>query len=99
MDGKLAVRATQTWWGDGENAATVAAGYDKTDGGATSDDDRFYYAGSGAVGKTASCTSPKRPDQDLYAVIQVFTQDRSDPKAMKKLITAYTKAIQQSSAC
>ncbi|MGV9943828.1 hypothetical protein [Streptomyces sp. NPDC003401] len=64
------------------------------------DDSRYLYSGTGAVGKTTtSCKSSEHPGQNLYAVIQVFTPDRSDSGAMKKLITAYTKALEDSDEC
>ncbi|MEU0070367.1 hypothetical protein ABZ027_12600 [Streptomyces sp. NPDC006332] len=100
IDGDIAVRQIQTWWGNRESAATVADAYDKTENGRVTDDDRYLYSGTGGVGKTTeSCKSAKHPDQDLYGVIQVFTQDRADPDAMKKLIMSYTKALEDSSAC
>ncbi|MEU0119553.1 hypothetical protein ABZ137_39245 [Streptomyces bobili] len=100
VDGNVSVRQTQTWWGKGESAATVAAAYDKMDDGQVTDDNRYLYSGTGAVGEaTTSCKSPAHPDQTLYAVIQVFTPDRSDMGAMKRLITAYTKALAVSGEC
>lgn len=100
VDSDLAVRQTQTWWSNGESASTVAAGYDKMDDSQVSNDDRYLFSGTGAVGKTtASCKSTDHPDQTLYAVVQVFTPDRSDSEAMNKLIKAYTKALEGSSEC
>ncbi|WP_405619831.1 hypothetical protein [Streptomyces sp. NBC_00076] len=100
IDGDIAVRETQTWWSDGESAATVAGAYDRTENSQVTDDDRYLYSGTGGVGKTAaSCKSAKHPDQDLYGVTQVFTPDRVDPDTMKKLIISFTKALESSSAC
>ncbi|MFE7645090.1 hypothetical protein [Streptomyces phaeoluteigriseus] len=100
VDGDVSVRQTQAWWGSGESASTVAAAYDKMDDGQVTDDNRYLYSGMGAVGKTtASCRSSDHPDQTLYAVIQVFTPDRSDSGAMKRLITAYTKTLGTSGEC
>ncbi|WP_338895791.1 hypothetical protein WBG99_08795 [Streptomyces sp. TG1A-60] len=100
VDGTISVRQIQTWWSTGESASTIAAAYDKMDDGQVTADGRYLYSGAGAVGKTtASCKTSDHPDQDLYAVIQVFTPERSDSDAMKKLITAYTKGLEQSSRC
>ncbi|MCF4140619.1 hypothetical protein L1856_32905 [Streptomyces sp. Tue 6430] len=100
VDGDVSVRQTRTWWSNGESVSTVAAAYDKMDDGQVTDDNRYLYSGTGAVGKTAtSCKSSEHSGQDLYAVIQVFTPDRSDSGAMKKLITAYTKALEDSGEC
>ncbi|MDX3639017.1 hypothetical protein [Streptomyces sp. MB09-02B] len=100
VDGAVTVRQIQTWWSTGESASTVAAAYDKMEDGQVTDDNRYLYSGTGAVGKTsASCKSSDHLDQNMYAVIQVFTPDRSDSDAMKKLITAYTKELEDSSRC
>ncbi|MDH6624211.1 hypothetical protein M2271_002008 [Streptomyces sp. LBL] len=100
VDDDLAVRQRQTWWGRGERASGVSAGYEKMDDGQATDDGRYIYSGTGPVGKTsASCKSSDHPDQGLYAVVQVFTPDRSDSDAMKKLIMAYTKALEDSTEC
>jgi hypothetical protein len=100
VDGDISVRQIQTWWSNGESASTVAAAYDKMDDGQVTDDDRYLYSGAGAVGKTAkTCKSSEHPDQALYAVVQVFTPDRSDSDAMKRMITAYTKALEDSGEC
>ncbi|MEU2286445.1 hypothetical protein ABZ614_31720 [Streptomyces sp. NPDC013178] len=100
VDGELSVRQIRTWWSNGESASTVAAGYDRMDDGQVTDDGRYLYSGTGAVGKTtASCKSSDHPDQTLFAVIQVFAPDHSDTGAMKKLIAAYTKALEDSGEC
>ncbi|MEU5662185.1 hypothetical protein [Streptomyces longwoodensis] len=100
IDGELAIRHVQTWWADGENAATVSEGYDRMEDGQLIDDERYFYSGTGAVGKTsASCKSPEHPEQRLYGVVQVYAPGRSDAKAMKKLVLAYTEALDSSSAC
>ncbi|MFE9768571.1 hypothetical protein ACFYPC_29345 [Streptomyces sp. NPDC005808] len=99
IDDNVAVRQSQTWWSNGESAATVASGYAQMDNGQVSDDNRYLYSGTGGVGKTKSCTSTEHPEQDLYSVIQVFAADRDNSHAMKKLITAYTEALEESSAC
>ncbi|MFF8927127.1 hypothetical protein ACF1AO_07650 [Streptomyces longwoodensis] len=100
IDGELAIRHMQTWWADGENAATVSEGYDRMEDGQLIDDERYFYSGTGAVGKTSvSCKSPEHPEQRLYGVVQVYAPGRSDAKAMKKLVLAYTEALDSSSAC
>lgn len=99
VDGTAALRLTQTWWGKRETGATVAEAYAGTDGGTTSDDYRFVYAGKAGVGKTASCTSTAHPEMDLFAVIQVLDSGIDDQAAIKSLITDYTKEVERSAAC
>ncbi|MFM9698305.1 hypothetical protein [Streptomyces europaeiscabiei] len=100
VDGAVSVRQTETWWSSEESASTVAAAYDKMDDGQVTEDSRYLYSSTGAVGRTTtSCNSPDHPDQSLFAVIQVFTPERSNSDAMKKLISAYTKGLEDSSRC
>jgi len=100
VDGKVALREIQTWWSDGETATTVAAAYANTDDGKTTDDGRYLYSGVGAVGKTsADCKSKEHPDQDLYGVVQVFADGRSDPEVMKELIASYIRGLEASAEC
>lgn len=99
VDGKAALRLTQAWWRAGDTGASVAQGYAYTDGGTTSEDLRFVYAGKAGVGKVASCTSSEHPEQELFAIIQVLDSGIDDQAAMKSLITDYTKAAERSAAC
>ncbi|MHC5903458.1 hypothetical protein ACVNF4_06020 [Streptomyces sp. S6] len=100
VDGKTVVRETMAWWGDRESATTVAVAYANTEGGEVTDDGRYLYSGVGAVGKTsAACKSEEHPDQDLYGVVQVFADGRSDSEAMKKLIESYVQGLETSAEC
>ncbi|MFR9799759.1 hypothetical protein ACL02U_28265 [Streptomyces sp. MS06] len=100
VDKDLTVRFTNAWWGDGDDAHHVAAAYAKMENGKLTQDERYVYSGRGAVGKTdKNCKSPEHPDQDLYAIVQVFTADHSDSDAMKQLITTYTSAVNHSAEC
>ncbi|MFG2922523.1 hypothetical protein ACGFYA_13510 [Streptomyces sp. NPDC048305] len=99
VDGRKALRLAQTWWGRTETATTVAAAYSGTDGGATTDDYRFVYAGTAGVGKVASCTSSDHPEMALFTVIQILDSGIDDQAAMKTLTNSYTKAVGQSAAC
>jgi hypothetical protein len=99
VDGDPALRLTRTWWARGESASSVAAGFSRMDGAKASADARFVHSGTGGVGKTSACTSDDHPRQNLYAVVQVLAPDREDPAAMEKLITAFTKAVEDSGDC
>ncbi|MEV6263761.1 hypothetical protein AB0M42_23815 [Streptomyces sp. NPDC051784] len=99
VDGRKALRLAQTWWNRTETAKTVAAAYDGTDGGATTDDYRFVYAGKAGVGKVQLCTSSEHPEMALFTIIQVLDSGIDDQAAMKSLTTDYTKAVEQSTAC
>ncbi|MEV3861041.1 hypothetical protein AB0J38_42870 [Streptomyces sp. NPDC050095] len=99
VDGKEALRLSQTWWASSESATTVAKGYAGLDDGTASDDGRFVHAGTGGVGEAASCTSSKHPEQKLYAVVQVLASGIDDEDGVEKLVTDYTKGVEQSAAC
>jgi hypothetical protein len=98
-DGHIALRQTRTWWAQGESATSVAAGYLGVHGTKVSADHRFVHSGTGGVGKASSCTSDDHPRQNLYTVVHVLAPDREDPAAMEKLITAFTKAVEDSEDC
>ncbi|MCX5396825.1 hypothetical protein [Streptomyces sp. NBC_00102] len=99
VDGKPALRLTQTWGDRMDTGATFASGYAGTDDGETTGDYRLVWAGKVGVGKTATCTSSKHTDMRLFTVIQVLGSGIDDKAAMKSLISGYTKAVDQSAAC
>ncbi|MFE2059006.1 hypothetical protein [Streptomyces sp. NPDC059446] len=100
VDGKQALSLAQAWWGRGDNASGVSAGYAGTDNGTLSDDERFLHTGKAGVGKTvSSCQVSEHPEQDLYTVVQTRDSGVDDPAAIEKLLVAYTKAVEQSAAC
>lgn len=100
VDGKEALSLAQAWWGEGDNAATVSAGYADTDNGTLSDDERFVHTGKAGVGKTvSSCEASEHPEQDLYTVVQTRDSGVDDRAAIEKLLIAYTKAVEGSAAC
>ncbi|MGQ4718666.1 hypothetical protein ACUN22_33910 [Streptomyces anulatus] len=100
VDGKEALSLAQAWWGDRDSATGVAQGYANTDGGKLSDDLRFVHTGKAGVGKTVpSCKATEHPEQDLYAVVETRDTGVDDPEAIKKLLIAFTKAVEGSAAC
>ncbi|NUK86301.1 hypothetical protein [Streptomyces lunaelactis] len=101
VDGKVAVIASRIWWGKGagDGVIDVAAVHAKVAPGQVSDDEKYLYSGTGSVGKTEGCADSTHPKQDLFTVIQVFASGRDDEAAMKRLIPAYTKAVEQSDEC
>ncbi|MFJ3433846.1 hypothetical protein ACIPMU_09860 [Streptomyces cyaneofuscatus] len=100
VDGKEALSLAQTWWTQGQTTATVSQGYADTDNGTVSEDLRFVHTGKAGVGKTvSSCKVSRQPDQDLYTVVQTRDSGIDDPDAIEKLLTAYTKAVEESPAC
>ncbi|WP_410539370.1 hypothetical protein [Streptomyces sp. KL2] len=62
------------------------------------EDGRYIYSGTGAVGKVA-CPKPRKPDDDLFVAARVDEPGRPDEAAMKKLIAAYAEAVGKSGEC
>ncbi|RFC74041.1 hypothetical protein DXZ75_46080 [Streptomyces sp. AcE210] len=72
----------------------------KTDDGTLTDDSRYMYSRTGAVGRIEDCADPTHPEQALFSVIQVFASDvDGDAAGMKRLIASYTQAVGESSDC
>ncbi|MGW2510629.1 hypothetical protein ACWC0A_14560 [Streptomyces scopuliridis] len=101
VDGKVAVIASRIWWGKGNGVGVidVAGVHAKVEPGQVTDDEKYFYSGTGAVGKTEGCADSAHPGQDLFTVIQVFASDRDDESGMKRLISNYNKAVEQSDEC
>ncbi len=100
VDGKLALSLAQAWWTQGQTTATVSQGYSDTDDGTMSEDLRFVHSGKAGVGKTvSSCEVSRQPEQDLYTVVETRDTGIDDPAAIEKLLIAYTKAVEGSTAC
>ncbi|WP_189930782.1 hypothetical protein [Streptomyces sulfonofaciens] len=63
------------------------------------DGSNLLYTGTGAVQQTGSCVNTARPRHELYAAVQVYASVQEDAPAMKKLISAYTRAVERSAEC
>ncbi|MCQ4210992.1 DUF3659 domain-containing protein [Streptomyces longispororuber] len=99
VDGKVAFIASQEWWEDGDTLAQVAEGNPKLDGAEISEDGRLIYSETGAVSSVDPCTSPDHPKYKLFTSIKAYADGRGSPDAMKRLVSAYTKAVKQSDTC
>ncbi|MFF8025201.1 hypothetical protein ACFZDJ_29765 [Streptomyces sp. NPDC007896] len=99
IDGKVAMIAGQLWWEKGGTVMDVAAVHAQVTPGTVTDDKRYLYSGTGAVGKAEGCSDSTHPDQYLFTVIQVFAPDLDDAATMKRLIVDYTKQIQEKYKC
>jgi hypothetical protein len=99
VDGKIAIIAGQIWWEKEGTVSDVAAVHARVKPGHVTDDDKYIYSGTGAVGKAEGCADSAHPDQALFAVMQVFTSGRSDEAGMKSLIVDYTRKTQEKNGC
>ncbi|MEV0126050.1 hypothetical protein AB0I16_31655 [Streptomyces sp. NPDC050703] len=99
VDGKTALRVSQVWWDEQGNVAEVASVHAHVEARPVETSEKYLFSGTGAVGKVNACSDPAHPQQALFTVIQVFTPDHSDAPAMKKLISNYTGALENSKKC
>ncbi|WP_406106295.1 hypothetical protein OG698_28340 [Streptomyces sp. NBC_01003] len=100
VDGKVALVSSRIWAGQKDSVAQMANSNAKTDDGTLTDDSRYMYSRTGAVGRIEGCADPIHPEQALFSVIQVFASDvDGDAAAMKRLIASYTQAVRASSDC
>ncbi|MFD8914857.1 hypothetical protein [Streptomyces sp. NPDC059575] len=96
---KWALQANQQWWAEDVSIATVASANPQLGSTEDSSDSTFFYSGTGAVVRVKGCSNPKHSGQILYTSLSVRDTDLADVPAMKKLATAYTKAVKNSDAC
>ncbi|MER6691181.1 hypothetical protein [Streptomyces minutiscleroticus] len=99
VDGKIAVIAGQVWWNSEGNVTEVASAHAKISPGQVTDDEQYFYSGTGAVGKAQGCTDKAHPDQSLFTALQVFAEDHDNKDAMKQLITEYTEQVRKDKKC
>ncbi|MGW4299358.1 hypothetical protein [Streptomyces sp. NPDC004376] len=98
--GKWAFMANLEWWADDVSVATVAGANPQLGKEShVSSDSAFFYSGTGAVVGVKGCSSPGHAGHTLYTSLRVRDADLGDPAAMKKLATAYTKAVRRTDAC
>lgn len=99
VDGKPVIIAGQIWWDERDSVINVANVHARVESDHVTDDKKYLYSGTGAVGRSDGCTDSEHPDQNLFTTIQVFTSEADDTPAMKSLIKKYTEEIEGSSAC
>ncbi|MFI9252851.1 hypothetical protein [Streptomyces sp. NPDC053069] len=98
VDGKRIVYAAQEWWND-MSVLQFARGLTLEKVDHQTDDGHFVYSGNQAFGKTEGCHNSQHDDLVLYTALQATGSKHKDAEAMKRLITSYTKQVEQSSAC
>jgi hypothetical protein len=63
------------------------------------DDGLYAYSDQEAFGKAPRCNNRDHKDQVLYTAILIPGSEHRDADSMKKLISEYTKALEQSPVC
>ncbi|WP_338701167.1 hypothetical protein V2W30_29275 [Streptomyces sp. Q6] len=98
VDGKRIVFTAQEWWND-MSVLNFALGMTDAKLDHRTDDGRFVYSENQAFGKTEGCRNSEHADQVLYTAIQATGSDHKDAAAMKRLISDYTKDVEESKSC
>ncbi|MGW0792548.1 hypothetical protein ACWD04_31105 [Streptomyces sp. NPDC002911] len=98
VDGKLAVRTIQTWWQGERDTAYFLRSQTLDQVEKSADAGRYVYSDWQAFGKTEDCVD-KKYGQELYTGIQAYGSDHRDADAMKRLIVAFTKTVEESDEC
>lgn len=98
VDGEAALRVSQEWWKKGSSITDVARGVPQLDSAALTDSEAFLQSGTGAA-QHARCKSTEHGDQSLFVTVQIYSEDIADPAAVKKFVTSYTQAVEDSPSC
>ncbi|MFD1829259.1 hypothetical protein ACFSJS_06235 [Streptomyces desertarenae] len=99
VDGKHALALNIEWWEEGTSLSKFASVFPGVDpGDKESEDGRYLYSDTGAVGKV-TCPKPRKSGDDLFVAARTSEVGTPDEAAMKKLITAYAEAVGKSDEC
>lgn len=98
VDGHAALILSQEWWEEGDRISDVARSVPQLESAKLTEDD-FIHSGTGAAMRAESCISQDHPDHTLFTTLEVHADGVDDADATKKLITAYTQAVEDSDAC
>ncbi|HZG06685.1 MAG TPA: hypothetical protein VE546_24495 [Streptomyces sp.] len=99
VDGEQVLAFNIEWREKGSslfNFASVFPGVDPSD--KESEDGRYLYSDTGAVGKV-TCPKPRKTSGDLFVATRVANSGKPDEAAMRKLIAAYAEAVGTSDEC
>ncbi|MER6849425.1 MULTISPECIES: hypothetical protein [Streptomyces] len=98
VDQKAALMSSQEWWEEGTDIVEVAQGIPQLKSAKLTGDGNYLLTGSGAV-KKAHCSSADHPGRELFVTVQAYADEVDDSAAMERLITAYTRSVENSAAC
>ncbi|MFJ4522267.1 hypothetical protein ACIP4Y_15190 [Streptomyces sp. NPDC088810] len=98
VDSRSAVEFKQMWLTSSSTAYFVGGQADsrldrEAEGG------RFLYSGWEAFGKARQCRHKKLPGSNIFTAIQMQSSGHQDADAMRQLIAAYTRAVENTGIC
>ncbi len=91
--------ANLQWWSEDVSITMVADANPQLGPAEISTNGNFYYSGTGAVVRVKDCKNPSHTRQILYTSLRVHDSHLGDASTMKKLATAYTKAVADTDEC
>ncbi|MGW0578414.1 hypothetical protein ACWD25_21150 [Streptomyces sp. NPDC002920] len=98
VDNTLIVTTSQTWLKEGTTTANFAYGQTTSTPKSSAEGGRFKYSGNEAFGKTQDCVDTQSK-HELYTAIQADGSKHRDAEAMKRLVLAFTDAVERSAEC
>lgn len=98
VDGLAALTITQAWREKGEGITNYALSMTADPLEHQSDDDRYLYSDTQGFGRTEGCVDSVS-EEELYTGVQAFSKKHKDADTMKRVIVAFTEAVQGSTAC
>jgi hypothetical protein len=98
VDGESIAQTSQEWWSN-MNVLEFSRGLTLDDPTRRTDDGLYAYSDQEAFGKAPRCNNRDHKDQVLYTAILIPGSEHRDADSMKKLISEYTKALEQSPVC
>ncbi|MEU9579978.1 hypothetical protein [Streptomyces chilikensis] len=97
VDGKDVLATTVEWNEPDTRTGDFAAGVSLERPDHRTDDGRFLWSDREGFGRTG-CTAPDDGDR-LFTAVRAYGSEHRDADAMKRVIQAYTKAVEKSDAC
>ncbi|NYV74308.1 hypothetical protein [Streptomyces sp. UH6] len=97
VDGKDVLATTVEWNEPDTRTGDFAGGVSLERPDHSTDDGHFLWSGREGFGRTG-CTAPDDGDR-LFTAVRAYGSEHEDADAMKRVIHAYTKAVEKSDLC
>jgi hypothetical protein len=97
VDGKDVLATSVAWEEPDTRTSDFAGGVTLERPDHSTDDGHFLWSDREGFGRT-ECTAPDDDDR-LFVALRAYGSEHKDADAMKRIITAFTKAVEKSDAC
>ncbi|MEU0070366.1 hypothetical protein ABZ027_12595 [Streptomyces sp. NPDC006332] len=99
IDGKAALIASREWWEKEDSINDVADAHPQLESAQSGDNNTYLYSDTGGVERVNSCVNRDHAKHTLFTAIQAYGKSVNDADAVKKLMRAYTRAVENSDEC